>query len=720
MGKHIHIYADRFNDQKTDLNKVYKDVSIKFADKYKNMTYEKAVYPSDVKVNNTKDLDIKIKYKIAIKNLSTTYDMKINNVIDYYDEKFDTENIKVTYEENGQVKEELNVKDLGTKKLEIDTSKLGKITAQEEKVFYIELKVKNDQINKLISRTEKVEEVELVNYAEIASYTTYKGNTAVAGIDSNSRPGNLDISKFDTTGEDDSDRAPGFKIVLGEERKISGIVFIDKSTNTLAVEDKTDTGNTRQGDGVYIEGEDQLITDESVRVLLFKEGESGSTAMMTNIDENGEFEFKSFTPGNYYLKFIWGSSTYTIQNYKGTTVNGKNWSLKNNNNQWYKNIEPRESDAIDNYDIRENIDKDTNEITNSKLKEIQKEYEENRAERMESITPVFRVNLEYNINETTQDDEYEKDDKGNYKEDLDGKKQISETFKNHLKNIDFGITERARQELTLEKAMKEIKLTLTNGQVLIDGKINDEGKFENNVKYIQYIPKTTTNEQMKIEIDSEIIKGAQLEITYKIIVKNTSELDYHNKNYYLFGIDGEKSEIVTLKAENIIDYFDANTIFEEAVNENWKQILTKENDEVDQIDVDDEVKEYIKTRNNVAISNGVVELKPEGQTDATTETSITLTTTKLISDADDEIVENHAEIIKVNKSYGALLTSILGNYVPTNSLTSEIDNFNSGNIVVIPATGLGIDIIAYIILSISSLGILTSGIVLIKKYVLNK
>ena len=88
-------------------------------------------------------------------------------------------------------------------------------------------------------------------------------------------------------------------------------------------------------------------------------------------------------------------------------------------------------------------------------------------------------------------------------------------------------------------------------------------------------------------------------------------------------------------------------------------------------------------------------------------------------------MENNAEIIEVGKTGGSILVTtpgnyIPGNYIPGNTATYEADSSTSERIVILPPTGLSTNTIAWIMLALSSLGILTTGIILIKKYVLKK
>lgn len=84
---------------------------------------------------------------------------------------------------------------------------------------------------------------------------------------------------------------------------------------------------------------------------------------------------------------------------------------------------------------------------------------------------------------------------------------------------------------------------------------------------------------------------------------------------------------------------------------------------------------------------------------------------------EDTNIGNDAEIIKVIKSGGSTLTTMPGNYIPSEGV-KEVDEAKAENIFIVPPTGRTTNYIAYILLTISSLGILVSGIILIKKIVL--
>ena len=117
-------------------------------------------------------------------------------------------------------------------------------------------------------------------------------------------------------------------------------------------------------------------------------------------------------------------------------------------------------------------------------------------------------------------------------------------------------------------------------------------------------------------------------------------------------------------------------------------------------------------------------LVPEGleTSDGTIKSSaiVDLKAYRLLSgNGEETYTENNAEIIKVIKDKGgAVLVTTPGNYNPSDSSTSEPDNSTSESLVILPPTGLTTNYIAYILLTISSLGILVAGVILIKKFVI--
>ena len=655
------------------------------------------------------------------------------------------------------------------KKVSIDANMT--IPAQGSIKIYVQLKVKPENIYEII---DKGVDVKLDNIVEIASYGSKdKDGNTYAGIDKDSQPGNTDVTDK-TTWEDDTDRAPGLLLKLQEERKTNGTVFEDSTDNTIK------PGETRQGDGKYDPSNEKGIGGITVR-LVDEKGETANTYVktgdnwetkeaITTTDKNGNYEISGFLPGNYHLEYTWGGQTnkdengdeyiYRVQNYKSTVVDEESYKSKIENSQWYKiSSDIRYSDALDDYKMRQAIDREGENVTNElqhSLKDYSDSYtDENNTTKapkdsnikstMISTTPKFEVNLEYDTGATKSgEDEYELDENGNIKVDENGYVVKKDGYKNELKNIDFGIVRRPKQQISLDKYVKEAKVTLANGNVLIDAKINDDGTLENEVKYVSYMPKVDGTEgskgQLKIEIDSELIQGATLEIIYGFKVKNISEVDYATPDYYYYGTIKDESTLVTITPKQLIDYTDNNLSISDSSN--WTVIdginnkvgMTKRKADGGKglLENTENMRTHLNSVDRILLytvpEDKQKALAPEVKNNTTraekideseTTMEINLKATKMLANNSDEtFVENNAEIIEVSKTGGSILTSTPGNYIPGNEATYESDSSTSESVVVLPPTGLNTNTIAWVILALSSLGILTTGIILIKKYVL--
>ena len=453
-------------------------------------------------------------------------------------------------------------------------------------------------------------------------------------------------------------------------------------------------------------------------------------------------------PGEYKIIYTWGGQKYkdsegqekqiTVQDYKGTIYQDLD---RKTNPEWYKTKEPRHSDAIDNYDenqelpkgSRKQIDEQTKIITNDKKQsinniggEIQLENGEKTEliTKMDATTPEFKINVEYSTENTDHKNEYVIE---NGKIKMDGPYVVKkDEYKNEIQNIDFGIVERARQVLELNKRINEVKLTLANGTTMVNTKINEDGTLETPAKHTVYIPNSNNSSgQVKFELDSEIVQGAKIEIGYELKVINISELEYINKEYYIYGKGhGENEEqLVELEASKVIDYL-TNNIVIEAENKQIGEFINETNKKLELINQgllenSSKMKNLLNSTKEIAIIDSLSQkLKPLGtNNNQNTSISLTLKGQKLISNNEESLLENNAEIIEIKKTGGSSLVTIPGNYIPSTNI-SEYDNSKSETVEVIPPTGLGYNYIAYTILAISSLGILVCGIILIKKKIL--
>ena len=778
-------YNDRFNTESQLGNKLgydienlddkFNDVGVAFEEKYAAMSYTRALYASDIKYENndeSKKLDVKVTYKIGVKNSATGLNAKIYELQDYFDSKYKFIAAGLDINDDGSIKEGTEIAGVADtettyngeyKKITIkyNGDKEGEALLSLEPLtdgyVYVELRVVPEHLVDIIN----VNEVKLDNITEITEYGTTKAvgtkedgsiiEETYAGIDKDSQPGNLNIDDR-TTWEDDTDRAPGLKLVLQEARTVSGQVFEDNAENQVPEGQSTDAGQVRQGNGHYDEGE-KGIANVEVRLIntetndiqqVWNETEKEWFLAVTHTDDEGKYTIEGFIPGDYRIEYVWGDNTYRVQDYKSTIVGQEVWDAKEADDQWYKddfkqsdnnqewntetNTEIRNSDAVDDYDERLAIDGTVNTVTYGSKQDLDASYkvEEENILKMTSSTPHFKVNIEYDENASSVRDEYETDENGVLIVDEHGQLIPKDKFKNNISSIDFGIVERSRQVLQLSKYITAARIVLADGNVLVNAKLNEDRELIDSAQYVTAIQDSSVNGQLKIEIDQEIIQGATLEVEYGLKVRNISEVEYQTQDFYMYGegYGEDETKLVTLEPDRIIDYLDKNMATDsENDAEGWEYI---DNSTINKWINDDRLlSEDIKDNpeaGKVLTTEGLKDtvLKPIGSESETT-ASILLKGYRLLSNNDEDFLENNAEIIQVTRNNGgASLITTPGNYVPSNSDTYEEDDAMSQNITVTPPTGLISDYIAYVTLAISSLGILISGIILIKKYVLGK
>ena len=77
---------------------------------------------------------------------------------------------------------------------------------------------------------------------------------------------------------------------------MTGKVFLDSTSNELK------TGEVRQGDGMYTDGEKGI---EYVKVTL-KENIENGTVYETTTNGKGDFKIEGYIPGDYTLTYTWG------------------------------------------------------------------------------------------------------------------------------------------------------------------------------------------------------------------------------------------------------------------------------------------------------------------------------------------------------------------------------------------------------------------------------
>lgn len=766
--------------------------------KYKDCSYIREVYDSYIAYTkhdstNPDRLRVFVTYKLVVKNegtgllskvsLKNYADTRLQDPKSYYvTDSGEHKSVEWTGHNNGEWKTDI-----------IDYA----IKPTEWMEIYLTYELNTDTVVALASlgtpgNTDK--ELRLNNnVTEIISYQTFDLKGAIyGGIDKDSAPNNMTYSATgeDTsdTYEDDTDVAPELKFKRKDSKIISGIVYEDSTSHELK------TGQERLSNGKY--DDEKKVENVDVQILKYAKNNSGQndTIKLYNLDGNGNvkvtnaqaitgtdgaYRFTGFVPGEYFIQYTYGDyvredknntnqqarvqtkiddgKVVTTESYKSTIVdtnrfrdlienniendNGYN-NMKNNyeynknngnayNSLWYwyeKSENYLYSSAVDDSSQRRKINQHLSTIDNK----VQTDYEDRNDmdyHWMKSNSGIIDFPIE-DTREQTTDINY-----------VEGSRDYQ---------LKFGIVERPRQSLEVNKEISYVRITLANGQILVEG-----DPREQNINYLTYPERGT----LKIEVDNEIIEGATLDITYEIKVENKSEVDYdditienlHRNQYYRYG-NHDGLEPVKIRLDSIVDYVDEKLsvtydigqpgseyiYYEPNVTkfDIW-QLISKPKDETNQLAgvyIDENVYASVENRNNIVVKNTKTEISPILPNNVAT---LNLSAKKLLTDLNntDQLFDNYVELIKVSdpvgRFYGEMTNGIWylrtpGNFDVNNVDVSECDNNNynrnyrKAQLTIVPPTGgTAGTVMIYTIIGVACLVILSGGIILIKKKILN-
>lgn len=655
---------------------------------------------------------------------------------------------------------------------------------------YVTYQVADSEIETMLDKQEigKKYVPQFRHIAEINSYTTFekdaitKEKVLYSGIDKNSAPGNVpeemtndkienkelrgqelrnelmkkraeNISKFD----DDTGYAEEFTINFKDkERSLEGTVFRDKDSGYNIGQERKSNGEFDVEDtglkNVTVKLIEANIIDENTGLIEIdnttgKVKERDNSLLVPKYEnngktnDNGNYKITEFIPGNFILEYTYDNNvTYTdtegnpIQinalDYKSAAVSRPEFKNDNVNvddnynytnstkdiskSKWYTTDNPtaddnrenyqakhRYSEAFDNWETRTKLDyQEMNYKTTDQNDKIDKT--------MDSYTPVFAVYVELNT----------QSDKNQY---------LPENY--NIINMDFGITERAKQQMSISKRVSNIKITLPNGQVLLDGDPKEDKKMSG-LKYLA--PADGNNGTVNVELDSELIHGSTLELTHEITVNNESEKDYYNEGYYKFA--DNTNDLVTI-TPTVYDYVDNNLTFDQnnpEHNKKWtvidKEKFVKENPGEEEVLVSENANKNIQSKNTIVKYCGEAfnatippDVNNEGKFDIELNikgmyrTYLTLTRVLSNSDDDDLTYNNDIEINHGNKTGGRRILIQLARYMEENKGGIGA---SSETTTITPPTGEDKDYTIYIVAGLVSLLILASGIIIIKKKVL--
>ncbi len=581
------------------------DISVRLSDSYYNTNYSREIYKSDYlyKVTNygtnfadygkTKndELEVYVTYKIMVLNQSLSIQMRVNELVDYYDSDYEYIDSRsyiqigrngskssVRTQNNSRYGSTTEINLNGYNKMYIEGLDGTYLNGGQIAYVYLTFRVKKDvrdneawlKLDEDFQNGNAIgvgkENIVEINgyYTRYASGTRIPnagdvGNTPAGIIDVDSKPGNLepnDVPKDKTINyqnfEDDTDKAPNLRLKLYREdsanRVISGVVWEDERTKTI--------GATTTGDGIKQDNEKRIngVTVQLVEIMdngrefVWRTFENGSgTASSTkpiidynglvqnyNFGENhdGAYAFKSFIPGKYIVRFIYGDTEKTVltkdandvnktlgrtglneksyngQDYKSTTyqagiTQNKNYTWRNNST-WnlgqetlggvLKEIPTFKADASNNetgtylYDTTES-DKKSNVSDAKDIKSIRDkvvnyskgDITNRQAEVLASFRdlPTYagkaytKAQMESLIKELIDNTKMTAETgvmvmEIEYNREQTGGQEVNNKTTYALNNLDLGLEERPKAQIAIDKKVTRVKLTLADGTILFD------------------------------------------------------------------------------------------------------------------------------------------------------------------------------------------------------------------------------------------------------------
>ena len=745
--------------------------TVKFQNSAK--TFTQNIYPSDIKynaANNSKfEIDdgekfkVYVVYKIDIQNTTTINNedlyveqgLYLNKLENTYDSsRFQISGDKLAGDDDNIVDDFKLWSDSGDNKtasFNIDDSnkayKRGNEGIKPNKIesTYIQYKVTDEALNNWLDRKIKNKESTFDAAPTVSTSYAYHSYTRK---DKNWK--DKDTYTHQTIQEKRSDGALYLKWHLLDPRTISGTVFEDSKDESRADE--------RVGDGKYNNSNEKNLTDVRVS-LIDADSEDGRVAPLydgnfsqntetgkwtsdkqlgsVTVKENGYYELIGVVPGRYYLQFTYGNGTVKYKDLNGneiteidqikTTIKGKSepinsnyykstiitgsakYAKDDNASTWFlgdiqAGVNSVASDYTGTYyDAKGNVvgEENTNMINSRTTSDKELNYTTSQDKVViNARTPLMDVQFEdHNDIKISHND--------------------VPTLPKVCSGMNFGIMERPRIDIKLDKEIKNIKLTLNTATTVINGNPNEQ----NVSPYLSAMNKAFA----KIEMPSDMLFGSYLNVTYKMIAINDSEIDYASENYYKYGDKGENKPVTTTVTK-IVDYLSyAECEYKDPDQVNIKEIKNENEGECKEevyfntkLDNSKFTKKYILTKEEKKL----IPTKADSRDKKSSTAEYILTVGRPIGDSDDDAgINNFSEIIGItNVTFSPQYYSTSGNYKAGDTLrtakggTSEDDN-TGATIVVTPPTGENRSYTMYIVAGISLI-VIAGGVILIKKFVL--
>ena len=526
----------------------------------------------------------------------------------------------------------------------------------------------------------------------------------------------------------------------------------------------------RDTDGNYY-----LYSDSEGKCISVSEADMPSEMLESRVitattNSDGEYTLDKIAIGSYKLKFTYYDEDATVQttiyNSDGTTktisINDYKSTIVTSTaamealgydtetsygDEWYKYLED------DNYSVATD---DLSERSNYNEEYYNYQYNGGTLTtvQMDAYTPEFCItieNTEENFMEASSTTEYyvlaegtdERaviywiDDEGNIYESATANctevtTEVYITGVNQFTGFNFGIITQPVQSLEIEKLITNVTLTNTPLTIFNGNPETDD------LTGVSDLDSTTNggSTYTRVELDEDYIYGSELTVTYEITITNTSDVNYWEDTssnyygwYYMFGEVTDDAQIVYIQVDTLYDYLDADLTLTGSIYEYvYENSSTGDLNKTGSTDLTYEINENITTATSSrkgefdVTTYSMEDLTPiaryneENETGIAVEDVITLSATKTLSTADEDMAySNIGEIIQATNTDSDGNTTDGLYLVKTPELPEKAEAY----ITISPPTGGDMTtVLIYIIAGLGMLIILSIGIVIIKKRVL--
>ena len=356
--------------------------------------YERAIYPSAIYdlidgKNTNGQIKVYVVYEMLINNSTNHQEAEL-----YKEQKLHITNLTNTFDTNRYVLATESNALSGTNKdfIEFENKHKGDfakwtvngniakyngeftVDAGKAELKYIQFRVKDEEIKRILDNQNGLNEKDPTS-AHSNGYHEYTRNDYSWNNLPNLPKTQTHASKY----QEDNDTAPYLRFKLGNERKISGIVFEDRiDMNGRKEGEVLGNGRFNQGEnfvsGVIVDlvsGNKRFEEADITKLYIGSQDKKTYTIQDARVvtGEDGRFTFEGVMPGDYYIRLTYGDGSQKIMNSDGTIVSideykstivtsdaarrAFGFDTNTNGKEWYKFVDAKDySLAIDSLSMR--------------------------------------------------------------------------------------------------------------------------------------------------------------------------------------------------------------------------------------------------------------------------------------------------------------------------------------------------------------------------------